>query len=176
MSPGISGSDAQLSDNKGVGRILAEVSNYHMHGDMFTHDDSLQVSLPTAGAPVVSTGWTAGDETGAGYVVQDAPNGTITIGDKGAGRYQLNASFSFSSSRANVEIHGALYVDGVKQEKFTFRRTVGTANAIGDASFPSLTLMLSPGEVLDVRFESDTNTTTLDIEHGGWGIIWKAGE
>ena len=173
---GISGPTAQNKDHELIKRILAEFSNYHMHGGVFTHDDSLQVSLATGGVAVVSTGWTTAEHTGTGYVVVDAPNGTITIGDKGAGRYQVNGSFSFSASRVNVEIHGALYVDGVKQIRFAFRRAIGTANVIGDASVPSLTLMLSPGEVLDFRFESDTNTTTLDIEHGGWGIIWKAGE
>lgn len=173
---GKSGPDIQVNDPKTAARLMVEFSNYHMHGGMYTHDNSLQVSLPTAGAPVVATGWTAGDHTGTGFVVVDAPNGTITIGDKGAGRYQPNASFSFSSSRANVEIHGALYVDGVKQVKFALKRTIQTVNAIGDATFPGLTLVLSPGEVLDVRFESDTNTTVLDIEHGGWGILWIAGE
>ena len=173
---GISGPTAQSQEHELIKRVLAEFSNYHMHGGMYTHDNSLQVTLPTAGAPVVSTGWTAGDSTGTGYVVVDAANGTITIGDKGAGRYQINASVSFSSDKANVEIHAAIYIGGVKQQKFTFRRSIGNANDIGDAGVPSLTEFLSPGDVLDFRFESDTNTTVVDIEHGGWGIIWMAGE
>jgi hypothetical protein len=176
MSGGISGPTAQIIDRELIKRIKAEFPNYHMHGGMYTHDNSLQVSLPTAGSPVVSTGWTAADSTGTGFIVVDAANGTITIGDKGAGRYQINANFSFSSTKANALIHGALYVDGVKQIRFTLKRKIGNANDIGNASFPSLTMVLSPGEVLDVRFESDINTTVLDIEHGGWGIIWMAGE
>ena len=173
---GISGPTAQSKDHELIKRILAEFSNYHMHGGMYTHDDSLQVTLPTKDTAVVSTGWTAGDSTGTGYVVVDAANGTITIGDKGAGRYRINGNFSFSSDKANALIHGAVYVDGVKQVKFTLKRKIGNANDIGNASFPSLTMVLSPGEVVDVRFESDINTTILDIEHGGWGIIWMAGE
>ena len=176
MSDGISGSDVQIRDQKGLGRILAEVSNYHKHGDMYTHDNSLQVSLPNLDTPVVSTGWTTGDETGAGYVVQNAANGTITIGDKGAGRYQISGSMSFSTDKANIEIHGAFFVGGVKQEKFAFRRSIGNANDIGNACVLSGSLLLSAGDVIDLRFESDTNTTLLDIEHGSWGILWIAGE
>jgi len=176
MSPGISSSTAQSQEHELIKRVLAEFSNYHMHGGMYTHDDGLQVSLPTALADVVATGWTAGDSTGAGYVVVDAANGTITIGDKGAGRYQFSASISFSSDKANVEIHGAIFINGVKQLKLGFRRTIAPANDIGDAGIPSLTEFLSPGDVIDFRFNSDTNNNVLDIEHGGWGIIWMAGE
>jgi hypothetical protein len=176
MSPGIGSSTAQSKDHELVKRILAEFSNYHMHGGMFTHDDSMQVTLPTALADVVSTGWNAGDSTGAGYVVVDAANGTITIGDKGAGRYQFNAGCSFSSDKANVEIHISIYINGAKQLKLASRRSIGTANDIGYAGVPSLTEFLSPGDVVDLRWSSDANNTVLDIEHGGWGIIWMAGE
>lgn len=173
---GISGPTAQSIDRESIKRIKAEFPNYHMHGGMFTHDNSLQVTLPTALADVVSTGWTAGDSTGAGYVVVDAANGTITIGDKGAGRYQFTASVSFSTDKANVEIHGSIYINGAKQLKLAFRRSIGNANDIGDAGIPSLTEFLSPGDVVDFRWNSDTNTTVVDIEHGGWGILWEAGE
>ena len=176
MSLGKSGPTAQIIDRELIKRIKAEFPNYHMHGGMFTDDNSLQVSLPTSGAFVKSTGWTADDSTGAGFVVIDAANGTITIGDKGGGRYQINTSFSFSASRGNVEVHGAIFKGGVRQAKFVFKRTIGSSNVIGDASCLSLTTLLVPGDVLDFRFTSDTNTTTLDIEHGGWGIIWMAGE
>ena len=176
MSLGKSGPTAQIIDRELIKRIKAEFPNYHMHGGMFTHDLVLQVTLPNKDTPVVSTNWTAGDSTGAGYVVLDAANGTITIGDKGAGRYQINASASFSTDKANVEIHAAIYIGGVKQLKFTFRRSIGNALDIGDASIPSLTEFLSVGDVLDFRWESDTDNTVVNIEHGGWGIIWMAGE
>ena len=172
----ISGPTAQSKDHEAVKRLVAEFSNYHMHGGMFTHDLVLQVTLPTALADVVSTNWTVGDSTGVGYVVLDGVNGTITIGDKGAGRYQINASASFSTDKANVEIHGSIYINGVKQLKFVFRRSIGNALDLGDAGIPSLTEFLSPGDVLDFRWNSDTNNTVVNIEHGGWGIIWMAGE
>ena len=173
---GKSGPDIQVNDPKTIARLKAEFSNYHRHGDLYTHDDSLQVSLPTAGAAVKSTGWNDGDSTGTDHVVLDGANGTITIGDKGGGRYQLYSNFSFSSSKANVEIHGHYYLGGVQLDKFSFKRSISTANDLGNASTPPFTKVLAPGDILDFRFESDTNTTTLDLEHGGWGILWIAGE
>ena len=92
---GKSGPDIQLADSKGLGRMIPELSNYHMHGDMFTHDDALQVALPNLDTPVISTGWNNGESTGAGFVVVDGANGTITIGDKGGGGIRSIQIFLF---------------------------------------------------------------------------------
>ncbi len=175
MTPGISGSDVQLRDPKGLGRVLAEVPNYHMHGSLFTHDNALQVSLPNLGVFVVATGWTANLSTGAGYVVLDAPNGTITIGDKGAGMYRIKIGSSFSSSKNNVIIHGAAFLNGNKLLQVSWERSIGTANALGYAMDED-PVILAPGDVIDYRFSSTASTTTVDINHGGWGILWLAGE
>jgi len=175
MSP-IGSSTVQSQEHELIKRVLAEFSNYHMHGGLFTHDLVLQVTLPDKDTPVISTNWTAGDSTGAGYVVLDATNGTITIGDKGIGRYQFNGSLSFSTDKANVVIHAAIYINDVKQLKLSFRRNIGNANDIGNAGITGLTEFLSAGDVVDLRWESDTDNTVVNIEHGGWGIIWMAGE
>ena len=75
-----------------------------------------------------------------------------------------------------MNIHGHVFLGGAQLDKFSFKRSVQTMNVIGNASIPQFTKVLLPGDVLDFRFDSDTNTTTLDIEHGGWGILWEAGE
>ena len=172
---GKSGPDIQVNDPKAIARLKAEFSNYHKHGSLYTHDNSLQVSLPTAGADVVSTGWTAGLSTGAGYVVLDAANGTITIGDKGAGLYRIKIGISFSSSKANVVIHGSAFLNGAKINQVSFERSIGTANALGNAGDDD-NIILAPGDVVDFRLNSDTNTTTVSINHGGLNVIWLAGE
>lgn len=152
------------------------IPNYHRHGELYTHDGGMTVSLPTANAPVVSTGWTAGLATGSPHVVLDAANGTITIGDKGGGLYKIKGNASFSSSKANIVIHAYITVNGTKQDNIALRRNIQTVNAVGNANTQDGLVVLIPGDVVRFVFESDANTTTVSIDHGGFTIVWEAGE
>lgn len=174
--PTTPGPGAQSFSTPKISQGVAEYSNYHMHGELYTHDDALAVSLPTADAPVISTGWTNNLSSGPDYVVIDGTNGTITIGDKGAGVYKIKGNVSFSSTRANVVIHAYMTVNNVKQNNLAFRRSVGTANIVGNANTQDGYVLLAPGDVICFTFESDTNTTTIDIDHGGFSILWIAGD
>lgn len=172
----ISGPTAQSKDHELVKRILAEFSNYHMHGELYTFDNALSVSLPTQNTFVVSTGWTAGKSTGTDYVVLDAANGTITIGDKGKGLYYIKANMSFRSNKVNSAAHGSIFLNGTEQQNLSLRRNIAVANRIGNANTQNGFLSLVPDDVIDFRLESDVNSTTIVIEHGGFSILWMAGE
>lgn len=168
------GEAAEEFNSDQIRRFLAEFTNYGVHAALFTHDDGLTVSMTTVNTPVVSTGWNNGLATGAPYTVLNAANGTITIGDKGGGIYIGFISSSFDSDDNNVEIHGQMSINGTKYQPLSFRRSISNVNDIGDATklFP---MVVRPGDVIDYRWQSDTDPTTVNIEHGGFGIFWIGG-
>ena len=172
---GKSGPDIQLADSKGLGRMIPELSNYHPHGSFYTHDNGLTVSLPTLDTPVVSTGWTVNLQTGAPYVVVDATNGTITIGDNGAGLYNISVGVSFQSDKNNILVHAAAFLNGAKILTVSSERSIGTANATGYFA-DSDHVLLAAGDVLDYRFEADANTVVIAVNHGGMNVMKIAGE
>ncbi len=159
--------------------LLAEISGrtYHRRGELYVPEDTeVELSLPSSGAFVVSTGWTAGIVTGAPHVTIDAANGTITIGDRGRGVYQINNSTSFFSNKV-TNIQGAVFLNGVVQEKTQFRRDITKSNNIGDAGKSAFSDgVLEPGDVLDFRFQADVNNVNLTLDHGNFNILWIGGE
>lgn len=176
MSDGISGPGAQLKNHELVKSALPEYTNYHKHGELYAPEASpVSVSLPTANNYVISTGWTEGLETHDDYIVLDGANGTITIGDKGGGLYRIDVGASLESSRANVVVHGEAWLNGVACANIGWRRDIGTANNVGNASDWGHKV-LAPADVLTFRFASDTNTTTVTIDHGTFSLMWIAGE
>lgn len=176
MSSGKSGPIAQLKDNEGVKSLLPEFTNYHKHGELFASEASpVSVSLPTANNFVIATGWVVGLESPDDYIDIDEANGTITIGDKGGGLYRVDIGASFESSRANVVIHGEAWKNGVRSNNIGWRRDIGTANQVGNASDWGHGELV-PGDILTYRFASDTNATTVTLDHGTFSLTWIAGE
>jgi len=176
MSDGISGPGAQLKNSEGVKNFLPEFTNYHKHGELYVPENGgLAVVLTTAGTYYTATGFTEGLESPDDYIDLDGTNGTITIGDKGAGLYRVDIGASFDSSRANVEIHGDCFLNGVDLANVGWIRDIGTANAIGNASDWGHVLLV-PDDVLTYRLESDVNATTITLRHATLSLMWIAGE
>jgi hypothetical protein len=165
----------QNYNSNDAARFTAEFSNYHRHGELWTHDPGILTSLTVADTPVIVDGWDEGAQSGTDYAVLDGGAGTITIGDKGAGLYRIDATCSFQSSKANILVHGAVYVNGVKADNVAWERTIGTASQTGDASDYGY-VYLVPDDELDFRVEASGVTANILITHGGWGIEWIAGD
>ena len=105
---------------------------------------------------------TVGFNKGTGFVLASATSDDLTIDVNGAGIYYVHLSVSFSGSNAS-NIHGGVAVDGTVDGTTEFHRKLGGAD-FGSASSAAF-LDLAVGAVLDVRFSSDTDTTTVITEH-----------
>ncbi len=105
---------------------------------------------------------TVGESSGVDYAVASAATDNITIGVSGGGIYYLSLASSFRGSN-NSNIHGAVFLGGVRQDGFEFHRKMGGAD-VGSASANGL-LTLASTNVIDLRFSSDTDNTTVTVEH-----------
>lgn len=138
-------------------------------GELYTHENSVVITVTTAGTYYVITGLTAGLSKGTGYLTLDATNGTMTIGAKGAGRYRLTGHISaFSNKVANLEF--AIYLNGVKQDNCSVKRDITTANQEGAIPITGL-LSLSANDVIDIRVTSSANSTNVSLDHFNFNLL-----
>jgi len=105
---------------------------------------------------------TAGETSGKNFAVASTANDTITIGASGGGLYLVVMGACFGGSN-NSLIHGALHLNGSPLTGVKFHRKLAGSD-YGSAGANAL-IRLSSGDVLDLRFSSDTDTTTLTFMH-----------
>lgn len=110
---------------------------------------------------------TVGEESGIDYAVGSAASDNITIGVSGAGVYYVNVHTCFGGDN-NSEIHGKVYKNGVAT-LLEFHRKLGGADK-GSASTSGL-LPLVSGDVIDLRYSSDADNTTLTLYHVGLTLV-----
>lgn len=177
MSPGRGSEALQNYGPQLIAMIKAEFSNYHRKGELYIPDTAPQIiALPTGGSFVKVTGFTAGESSGAGHVVLDAANGTITIGDQGEGLYKIWTGMSFAANKVG-EVHGSIFVNNSELTKVGFHEKITNINSSGDANQLGYSRgVLVPGDVIDVRVTHDQNTVNLTIDHCNFHITWSAGE
>ncbi len=119
------------------------------------------------GAPGVFAKWVSTNIGLAGpsdFLIPSTALDGITVGVNGGGIYNVTISVSFGSDKVNSLTECSLFVDNVEMPNIGFHRTIGNANDQGAASGNGL-IALSPGNVLDLRFNSSVNNTTLDLYH-----------
>ncbi len=177
------GEGAQDYDQNLVGRISAEIQNFHPQGYLWHNDDtigSLTIDLITIDVPVVATGWQESKvKASTDYLTLDAANGTITIGDKGRGIYKVKICSSFSSSKNNIELHGEVFLtpsggSAGLLEEVAWERTIGAAAAVGDSRRDNK-ILLNPGDVLDYRFHASGVPATVALRHASFAVSWWSG-
>ena len=132
------------------------------YGNLFEDSGGSEISLPTAGSFVKWVSSEAGISKGNPFLVLSTDNDDMTIGKNGAGIYYCEISASFGGTN-NSNIHGGAFVDGTEKSAIEFHRKLGGAE-IGNACAAGL-LDLRVGSVVDFRFSSDTNTTTITVTH-----------
>lgn len=158
--------DGRVRDNKQQQKLdwRNKTTFIATYGWLYEDNNSgTSLVLPTAGSFVKWASSTFGAHSGIGFVVADAGDDDITIGAGGEGTYKLNIAASFSGSN-NANIHGAVFKNGFMIAGSEWHRKL-TGNDLGNAGMPSMAVDLVDGDVLDYRFTSDTNSTTLTLEH-----------
>lgn len=157
--------DARTREKKQKEDIDWRGKNFYqqVYGNLYENTPGgTNLVLTTAGVwyPWVSS--TEGESSGIDYAVVSAASDNITIGASGAGVYLITVSCSFSGSN-NAEIHMSVFKGGVEQSTIQAHRKLGGAD-IGSMSCSGL-LVLAASDIIDLRFSSDTNSTTVTLEH-----------
>jgi len=102
------------------------------------------------------------ESSGVDYVVTSTTDDNIVIGINGEGIYFVSIEATLSGSN-NSLIHGTLHINNVASEEILFHLKL-SGNDHKSGSDSGL-VKLSSGDDLDLRFSSDTSSTTLNIHH-----------
>jgi len=176
MSPGLHGNPSL--ENYGapeILRILAEVSNYHPHGEVFYDvGGTVNTTLTTVATFYqMATGFTVGNETGAGYVV-GASAGSITIGDKGGGVYRINFAGSFMTNKA-CQIECRVYINTVGYRSLSYVVNHTALNLMTSVAISGFKTLV-PNDVVVVKLAASVGTTVAQFGRANLNVQWIAGE
>ena len=178
------GEGAQDYDQNLVGRISAEIQNFHPQGYLWHNNDTigntLTVDLVDVDVPVIATGWQESKvKSSTDYLTLDAANGTITMGEKSRGLYDVKICLSFSSGKNNITVHSEAFLTpsggsaGVIEE-IVWERFIRNVDDVGDARRDNK-ILLNPGDVLDCRFRADGVPATITLRHASLAVSWWSG-
>jgi hypothetical protein len=109
-----------------------------------------------------------GEEAGAPYVTVVTTSGSLLIGNDGAGLYQVHASLSYGGT-VDILSEAAIHVNGAIQHNCHIKRKLSAAGDVGSITITGL-IRLVDGDVVDIRFTSDTNGDDIDLNHANLNI------
>ncbi len=160
-----------------IGRPLREeYSNFHPHAEIEVDPGAPLVTvLPTADIFVQVVNWGTKTISPQGRIIADELTGDITVQERGFGIYQFQNNCSYFSSRANVVVSSAIFLNGVQQSKLSWTRSLQTINSVANAGF-SQVLQLNTGDVINFRMAVDTNNVTITLVDGALSLFWLSGE
>ncbi len=133
-----------------------------LYAELHEHSAGTNITLTDLGVFYQWVSSDVGQCSGVDYLVASTASDNITVGVSGAGVYMVSISASFRGSN-NSNIHGSVFVNAVQQTNLEFHRKMGGAD-IGSGSVQGLVTLVA-GDVADFRFSSDTDNTTVTIEH-----------
>lgn len=134
------------------------------YGSLNIHDEpGIALAIPVAGTFEKWINFNAGLAGPTDLVIVDAANNQFEIGAKGAGVYRCTVAFSGFGS-ANVLIHGAVFLNNVRQVLLEFDRQMGAGPDRGAAPINDF-IALAVGDILDFRFTTDGNNKTVTVIH-----------
>ena len=149
---------------------LAIPSSY---GELYEWEsDGTPVDIISGGTYYKWPTMTVGLETGGDFVVGSGITDDLTIGTKGGGIYRCSYSVGFSGF-AGTELRWGLFVNDIRQDKFTFLRNMPGAPHIAPSSLTVNIGTINSGDISSVaRAEGDdliidednTSTPGFDIE------------
>jgi len=87
-----------------------------------------------------------------------------------AGYYLVQCTSSFTHATNNTVIHHSLFVDGVEDTRLEFERKIGAGGDVGYAG-GSVLILLTAGQVLDIRAKSVSNTGNLTTNHFNLNVM-----
>jgi len=134
------------------------------YGELFEINEAgTTINIPVAGNFVKWVTAAAGLAGPTDLVQVDVANDQFVIGAHGGGVYECVISTSMEGN-ANSLKEGAVFLNGVRQQKLEFNRHIGAAIDEGAAGISGL-FALVPGDVIDLRFTADGNGDTVVLFH-----------
>lgn len=162
----------------------ADNSNFAPFGYLWHNNDTrspaVTVDLVSVDVPVIVTGLQESRvKPSTDYLTLDASAGTITIGPKGRGIYEVKVCTSFSSGKNNISVHAEAFLTpsgGSPSviEEIVWERFIRNIGDVGDARRDNKIFLL-PGDVLDWRFRASGVPTTITVRHGSLAVSWYTG-
>ncbi|HUW13929.1 MAG TPA: hypothetical protein VM537_29670 [Anaerolineae bacterium] len=138
-----------------------------IRGNMYEYGSANTITVTTAGTYY---GWTTAVAAKVNGMTADTADATadhFTIVE--AGEYEVKATVSFGGT-GNSTVRCAVHVDGViNADCPRFTRKLGAAGDIGTAA-PAGTITLAAGEEVSLRFTSDGNGDSVDLEDVSFSI------
>lgn len=107
-----------------------------------------------------------GSWAAVGDVLPDAANAKVTI--LRSGNYRVSFSISAGSSKV-AKLHADVFVNGVERKQIAAERDISTVGQVGNFGGTG-NLFLKAGDVVYLRFESDTNATVITFEHLSFNV------
>ena len=138
------------------------------YGEIYVHDNSTAKTVATGASYTLYDVWTGNGQSF--LTTNDYSNGKITLTKSGI--YKVNGSFSFASGTANVNVLGALFLNGTEQNQIHFRRKISTANDEGAASFTGFIDATSDALDVDMRMRHDYGSNVdITVTYANLNII-----
>ncbi len=134
------------------------------YGELFeVNEAGTTINIPVAGtfARWVTAG--AGLAGPTDLVEVDAANNQLVIGARGAGVYEAIIGISLAGNVNSLK-EGAIFIDGVRQQKIEFNRQIGAAMDQGFVGVVGLGSLVA-GQTVDLRFTADGNGDTVILHH-----------
>ena len=134
------------------------------YGELFEINEAgTTINIPVAGNFVKWVTAAAGLGGPSDLVEVDAVNNQFVVGANGAGVYECIISSSMEGSNNSLK-EGAVFLNGVRQQKLEFNRHIGNNVDEGAAGISGL-IALAAGDIVDLRFTADGNGDTVVLFH-----------
>jgi len=141
-------------------------------GELHTHDNSTPTAVATGTTYTKFDQWQNNGVSNNCTV--DANNNKITITT--AGKYFVTGSFSASSSVANINILGSVFLGGAEQDHIHFTRKIATANDIGSMNVCGILDVASVPVDLDFRMRhSSGGSVNITMVYSNLSIMQCGG-
>ncbi len=133
-------------------------------GELFEINEAgTTITIPVAGTFEKWVTASAGLRGPTDLVLVDAANIQLVIGANGGGLYQTIVGITMMGNVNSLK-EGAIFVNGVRQQKLEANRQIGAAMDQGFFA-PKGYLQLVPTDIVDLRFTADGNGDTVVVEH-----------
>jgi hypothetical protein len=140
-------------------------------GTMLEHSDPATSTINFATASVFVPWVSASAGNLSSYITFESNAGgdRLVVGPGGAGSYSVDLSVSFSGSN-NIQVEGAVFINNVEQEVIRPHRKLSSSGDLGSMSAGNM-VSLSSGDYIDVRFNSNTSSTSINIFYCSLRIV-----
>ena len=138
-----------------------------VYAEIYVHEGVTPQTIANGAGYTKCTGF-ASDGVSSGATA-DSANDKLTITQLGT--YKVECSVSFTGTGTNVNWFGAIFVDGVEQDKIHFERKIGAGGDFGSTQFGGCVTVSSAPVDVDLRFRhSDGTDKDVTVRYANMNI------